>query len=250
GMPVTIVSETFARTVFPNEDPLGKLIRPGLMDGTALPPERVIIGVVGDVRGNDLASASTPEMYVPHSQCAAEEMTLVLRGNGTEESAFAAVGRVLQSIEKNVPLSQSYPMEHYLTAAIAQARLNSILMTIFAAVAVTLTAIGVYGIMAYTVVQRRHEIGIRLALGAQKLAVFQLILGQGMRLLGWALFIGGICTVFITRSFHWIGNGTTDNDVLTIASVAILLSAVALIACWLPARRAARLDPLTALGQR
>jgi ABC-type antimicrobial peptide transport system permease subunit len=123
-------------------------------------------------------------------------------------------------------------------------------MTIFAAVAVTLTAIGVYGVMAYTVVQRRHEIGIRLALGAQKVAVFRLILGKGVRLLVWALAAGGICTVFITRAFHWIGYGATKDEMTTIASVAILLSTVALIACWLPARRAARLDPLTALGQR
>jgi predicted permease len=248
--PVTIVNETFARTVFPNENPLGKLIRPGLADGTAPPFEREIIGVVGDVQGNDLATAPTPEMYLPHPQCAGEEMTLVLRGNGTEESAYAAIQRVLQSIDKNVPLSQSYPMEHYLAAALAQARLNSILMTIFAGVAVTLTAIGVYGVMAYTVVQRRHEIGIRLALGAQKLAVFQLILGEGMRLLGWALFAGGICTIVLTRSFHRLEFGATNNEMITIVSVAVLLSVVGLIACWLPARRAARLDPLTALGQR
>jgi putative ABC transport system permease protein len=141
-------------------------------------------------------------------------------------------------------------MEHYLAAAMAQARLNSTLMTIFAAVAIALTAIGVYGVMAYTVIQRRHEIGIRLALGAQNSAVFQLILGEGVRLLGWALLAGGICTAVVTRSLRWTGYGATDNEMITIGLVAILLSAVAVIACWLPARRAARLDPLAALGQR
>jgi putative ABC transport system permease protein len=246
---VVIVNETLARTIFPGEDALGKRIRPGLTDGAA-PPERQIVGIVGNVKGYDLVTNSTAEFYVPHPQCAGDDMSLVLRGTGDDESTIAAVQCVLSGLDKSVPLYQSHRMEHYHDAAVAQARLNSIMMTIFATVAIALTAIGVYGVMAYTVVQRRHEIGIRLALGAQKLAVFQLILGEGVRLLGWALLAGGVCTVMVTRSFRWTGYGATDNEMTMIGTVALLLSAVALVACWLPARRAARLDPLAALGQR
>ena len=248
--PVVIVNETLVRTTFPNDNPLGKRLRPGLTDGSAPPLEREIIGVVGDVKSDDLATESTPEFYLPHAQCASEDMTLVLRGNGPDESTLAAVQRILGSIDKGAPLYQSHRMEHYLAAAMAQARLNSTLMTIFATVAIALTAIGVYGVMAYTVIQRRHEIGIRLALGAQKPAVFQLILGEGVRLLGWALLAAGICTAVVTRSLRWTGYGATGDEMITIGLVALLLSAVAMIACWLPARRAARLDPLAALGQR
>ena len=246
--PVAIVNETFARTIFPNENPIGKRITPGLTDGAAPPLEREIIGLVGDVKGQDLTTDNL-EAYLPHPQCAAEDMTLVLRGTGSDEATVAAVKRVVAGMEKNVPVYQVHRMQHYLAAAVAQARLNSILMTIFAGVAVTLTAIGVYGVMAYSVVQRRHEIGIRLALGAQRFAVIHLILGQGMRLLGWSLFAGGLCTAVVMRSFRLTGYAA-DNEMLTIGSVAMLLSLVALVACWLPARRAADLDPLTALGQR
>lgn len=248
--PVVIVNETLARTIFLDDEPLGKRIRPGLADGSAPPPEREIIGVVGDVKGDDLATDSFAEFYLPHSQCASEDMTLVLRGNAPDETTLTAVQRVLSSIDKSAPLYQSEPMDHYLAATLAQARLNSALMTIFAAVAIALTAIGVYGVMAYTVVQRRHEIGIRLALGAQRRGVFNLILGEGVRLLGWALVTGGICTAVVTRSLRWTAQGAPDHEMTTIGLVGIFLSAVALVACWLPARRAARLDPLAALGQR
>jgi putative ABC transport system permease protein len=141
-------------------------------------------------------------------------------------------------------------MEHHLAATVAQERLNSILMAIFATVAITLSAIGVYAVMAYSVAQRRHEIGIRLALGAQKVAVFRLILGRGVRLLGWSLLAGGLCTFIVTRVLRPTAHIVSINNALTTASVAILLSTVALVACWLPARRAAAVDPLTALGQR
>ncbi len=247
--PVVIINETLARTIFPNEDPIGKRIRPGLTDGAAPPMEREIIGIVGDVKGEDLAK-DLMEVYLPHPQCAGGDMTLVLRGTGSDELTLTAVRRVVNGMGKTVPVYQVYRMQHYLAAAVAQARLNSILMGIFAAVAVTLTAIGVYGVMAYSVVQRRHEIGIRLALGAQKFTVIHLILGQGMRLLAWSLVAGGLGTAIVMRSFRLSGYGATGNEMLTIGSVAMLLSLVALVACWLPARRAADLDPLTALGQR
>jgi putative ABC transport system permease protein len=247
--PVVIVNETLARKFFPKEKALGKRIRPGLIDGSGPPPEREIIGIVGDVNGDD-PSDPMPAVYLPHPQCVAEEMTLVLRGDGSARSLFAAARRVVSGLDQNVAFYETYPMEHYLAATVAQERLNSILMGIFATVAITLTAIGVYGVMAYSVAQRRHEIGIRLALGAQKRAVFRLILGQGVRLLGWSLLAGGLCTLMVTRFLRATAHMGSDNNAVTTASVAILLSAVALVACWLPARRAAGVDPLTALGQR
>jgi putative ABC transport system permease protein len=206
--------------------------------------------VVGDVKSDDLASVPMPAVYLPHPQCAASDMVLVVRGEGPADSLVATLQQVVREIDAAVPVSQSHRMEHYLAASVAQVRLSSILMTIFALVAVTLTGVGVYGVMAYSVAQRRHEIGIRLALGAQKLAVFRLILAQGLRLLGWSLLVGGVCTAVLIRWLQTAAAIAPGSELFTVASAALVVFGVALIACWWPARSAAAVDPLIALGQR
>jgi putative ABC transport system permease protein len=246
-----IVNEALARSVFPNEEPLGKRIRPGLTDGSAGPAEREIVGVVSDVRGDDPATAPRPTVYLPHPQCAAGDMTIVFRETGpSSDSTVAMIKQRAREIDPAVPVYQSYRMEHYLAASLARVRLSSILITIFALTALILTGVGIYGVMAYSVAQRRHEIGIRLALGAQKAAVFRLILGQGLRLLQWSLLAGAICTAVFIPSLQSIMSISSGSEFVTILCVAFVIFVVAFLACWWPARRAAGVDPLIALGQR
>jgi len=245
-----IISEALARSVFPNENPIGKRIRPGLSDGTGMPADREIVGLVADIKSGDLTAPTLPAVYLPHPQCAAGEMTLVIRSDAPIEAISATVKDVVRRIDLAVAVDEAIPMEHYLDASLAQVRLSSILMTIFACTALVVTGVGVYGVMAYSVAQRRHEIGIRLALGAQKLTVFRLILGQGLRLLGWSLLAGGICAAILIRGLQSTARIAVGNEFATIFSVAAVIFSVALVACWWPARRGAAVDPLVALGQR
>jgi hypothetical protein len=245
-----IISAALAQSIFPNEDPLGKRITPGLTDGGGLPAEREVVGIVGDIKTGDLASPGMPAVYLPHPQCAAGDMTMVVRGSAPIEGIAATIKDIVRRLDLAVAVDETVPMEHYLAASVAQVRLSSILMTIFAFTALVLTGVGVYGVMAYSVAQRRHEIGIRLALGAQKLAVFRLILGEGLRLLGWSLLAGGICTAVLIRGLQSATPIASGNELATIFAVAAVIFSVALIACWWPARRGAAVDPLVALGQR
>ena len=246
--PVAIINETLARTHFPNENPLGKRITPGVsVAGTLI--EREIIAVVGDVRPNSLLAERRAEIYVPHAQCSTYQLSLVLRSEGAGESVVSELMEQLAAIEQ-LPLSDIGTVEDKLDAAIAQPRLSSALLSLFAFIAVVLTAIGVYGVASYSAAQRRHEIGIRLAFGAQRLAVVRLVVADGLRLIGLAVVGGGICSVATVPLLTRFTQGTVTADAGIIVLVALLISAVAFVACWLPARRAAGLDPLVALGQR
>lgn len=249
GKQVVIINDTLARTYFPNEDPLGKWIRPGLTD-SGVTPEREIIGVVGDVKGAGLATEQRAEVYIPHPQCASSNMTLVVRSDVALEPLIQALRRVVQEMDGQAPLCAISPMEDYLAADIAQPRLNSGLLATFAAVAVLLSAIGVYGVTSYSVMQRRHEIGIRLALGAQKLAVFRLVVSEGVRLILWSVIAGSVVAFCATPLLRGFGYGSGGNESSTIVAVMLLLITVGCVACGLPAHRAAGDDPLAAIGQR
>ena len=248
--PTVIINETLARNAFPNENALGKRIRPGLSDGAGMPPEREIVGIVGNIKNDQLAGAPLAAVYLPHPQCSSGEMTIVVRSGADDEAIDVTMKDIVRRLDPAVPVDPSVRMEHYLAASVAQVRLSSILMTIFALTAVVLTGVGVYGVMAYSVAQRRHEIGIRLALGAQKLAVFRLILGEGLRLLGWSLLAGAMCAAILIRVLQSTTPVAAGTEFVTIGSVAVVIFVVALIACWWPAQRAATVDPLMALGQR
>jgi putative ABC transport system permease protein len=245
-----IISEALARSAFPNENPLGKRIRPGVIDGGGAPPEREIVGIVGDINSEDAGVAPKPTVYLPHPQCAASDMCVVIKVNGSTDSIVSTLEYVIYGINERAPVYQPHPLEHYLAATIAQVRLSSILMTIFAIVALVLTGIGVYGVMAYSVTHRRHEIGIRLALGAQKIAVFRLIVGEGLRVIACSVICGALCAFAATRFLERVIDGGNDGVVVTIVLVGGLLAFVALLACWVPAQRAAGMDPLAAIGQR
>jgi putative ABC transport system permease protein len=248
--PVVIINETLARTFFPNENPIGRRIKPGLDDHGDV-REREIIGVVGDVKADRFATEQAAEVYVPFPQCVSLELSLLIRSNGEESAALLErVRDVAAFLDKEVPFFDAGTLEEHLEMVLAQPRLNSTLLAAFALVAIVLTAIGVYGVMAYSVTQRRHEIGIRLALGAQRSAISQLVLREGTRLILYSVCAGSVVSVFALSHLGHFVQQPLGNSFRTTAFVAGLVGLVALLACWLPARRAAPQDPLAAIAQR
>lgn len=248
-----IVNETLARQTFPNESALGKRILPGLSDGIRPPQEREIIGVVGDVASRDPSRPPMPAVYLPHSQCAAGDLTILIREDGFLGSLdwmTATVKDLAGQMDPSAPVGESVPVDRYLAESLARARLSSIIMAIFAVTAVILTGIGVYGVMAYSVAQRTHEIGIRLAFGAQKRAIFGLIVGHGLKLILYALPCGAVLTLITTRFLRTVAPAPDSGGLITTAFVAVFLTIIGIIACWFPAHKAASVDPLRAIGQR
>ena len=244
---VVIVNETLARTSFPNEDAIGKRITPQISMDPGEPREREIIGVVADVKFNKLSSENKAELYMPQTQAPLGGMTIVARSEMKPEALLPALRQTVESLDKDLPLYQTRPMEQYIAAAVAQPKLNMTLLAFFAGVAVVLTGVGIYGVMAYSVAQRTQEIGIRIALGAQKFDVLRLIVGQGLRLVSLAMVLGLIAAFMLTKSLGSLLYGVGATDLATLGSVAAVLASIAVVACWLPARRASGVDPMTAL---
>jgi putative ABC transport system permease protein len=246
--PVVVVNETFAKKYFPNESPLGKRIRLAISADGDPAPMREIIGLVADTRSKNPSLAPEPEAYLHIPQVpAVGSFTLVLRAPGDPQNLTAAIREIIAKLDRNVPVSQVRTLDDYLSRTLDQSRFNSLLLGVFAGVALSLTAVGLYGVVAYAVSQRTQEIGIRLALGAQTRDVLKLVLGQGLGLvlIGLALGLAGasLATRFMTSLLFGVGPA----DPLTFAGIALLLTIVASLACWIPARRATKVDPLTAL---
>ncbi|MDQ6911584.1 MAG: ABC transporter permease [Verrucomicrobiota bacterium] len=244
---VVIVNESLVRQYFPNEDPIGKHITPQVSLDVREPIEREIVGVVGDVKAGKLTSANMPELYLPHTQASGGSMTIVARTQMEPQAVLPSLRGAVESLNKDLPLYETRTMQQYIDRAVAQPRLNMTLLIVFAGVAIVLTAVGIYGVMAYSVAQRTQEIGIRMALGAQRLDVLRLIVGQGARLVVLAMIIGVAAAFAMTRSIASLLYGVAATDFPTLFSVAFLLALIALLACWLPARRASGIDPITAL---
>ena len=245
--PVCIINETLARKYFPGEDPLGKRIKPTLSVDNNPPPMREIVGVVGDVKHRNLSAESGPEVYVPHAQVPFSTMAVIVRTETEPQSITAAVQREVRSLDKDLPLINVRTLDEYVSTSVERPRFNTLLLGIFAAVALILTAVGLYGVLAYTVAQRTHEIGIRMALGAQTRNVLRLVIGQGMLLALIGIGTGLAVAWMVTRLLASLLYGISARDPVTFAGVALLLSAVALLACYIPARRATRVDPVIAL---
>jgi putative ABC transport system permease protein len=246
--PVVIITETLARQFFPNEEPLGKRIKPGINtiegDKTTM---REIIGVVGDVRNRALNTEPKPAYYVPQTQVPFDQMVMVVKTTGEPHSLIPAATKQVAAMDPDIPVFGVKTMEEYLSASVAAPRFSTTLLSIFAAVALVLTVVGLYGVMSYSVAQRTNEIGIRLALGAQSRDVLVMIVKQGSLLIGFGLVIGLAGAYALTRLIASLLFGITAKDPFTFASVAVLLGAVALLACYVPAWRATKVDPMEAL---
>jgi predicted permease len=247
ALPVAIVSESFAKQYFPGEEPVGKRITVnGSMD-PGKPPAREIVGVVADMHLISLRLPPKPQIYLPHQQFAIQSMSVFVRSQIDPHSMTTALDGTIAKIDKDVPVYRTRTLADYMSQSIAQPRLNAMLVGLFAGIALLLAAAGIFGVMSYAVTQRTQEIGIRLALGAQRSDVLRLIFSEGMRLVVIGVVVG-VALIFALRSLMGsllYGIGATDP--LTIASVIILLGAVALLACWWPARRASVVDPVIAL---
>jgi predicted permease len=241
---VAIINETFARRHFPDEDPIGKRIK--ISDGDKNPRE--IVGIVKDLKQSEWTAAPKPEMYLSHSQAAAPQyMTLVVRSDSDPLKLAASVENEVWAIDKNLPVSEIRSMEDVIADSVGQQRFNMLLLGIFASVALLLSVVGIYGVMSYMVTQRTHEIGIRLALGAQVSDVFKLVVGQGMTLVLIGIALGLIGAFAVTRVLSSLLYGVSTTDPLTFIGVSLLLSAIAFIACLIPARKATKVDPMVAL---
>jgi putative ABC transport system permease protein len=244
---VVIVNETFAKRHFPNENPISKHVKPGIaLEGE--PVWREIVGVVKDVKHRQsLGRDYEPEYYLPHAQMPINSMNLIVRTTNDPRSLARSLQHEVQSLDRDIPVFRIKTLEQYLGVAVAQPKFNALLLGLFAGLALLLTAIGLYGVMAYSVIQRAQEIGIRIALGAQTGDVLKMVLRQGLKLTALGLLIGLAAAYALTRYMQSLLFGVKATDPWTFAAIALLLVAVALLACWVPARRATKVDPMVAL---
>ena len=240
-----IISETLARRYFPNLDPLGRRMMFGF------PPDdnvsREIVGIVGDVRDAALSRKPGPMMYVPFAQAPLYGAEVVVRSSLSSSSVAAGIREAVRSIDKNLPVTDIEPLNDALGKSISQERFRTFLLGSFSAIALVLAAVGIFGVMSYSASQRTREIGIRMALGAGRGEVLRLILGQGMKLALFGLGIGVVAALLLTRLMSSLLYSVSATDPVTFASVTIILLSVALTACYIPARRAMRVDPMVAL---
>ncbi|MGC1486127.1 MAG: ABC transporter permease [Candidatus Acidiferrum sp.] len=249
GQPlVAVVNETFVKQFFPQDNPLGAR----LDWARSKPPHQwmTIVGVVQDVKYWGLNQPVDPAVYAPFSQ--SDEpwrrwMTLAIRTPGPSNTVVDEVKQQVWSLDRQIPVSDIQSMNGLMAESLAQQRFNMLLLGLFAALALVLSAVGIYGLMAYAVSQRTHEIGVRIAVGAQQREVLRLIVGGGARLTIFGILIGIAAALGLTHLMASLLFEVTPTDPETFAAVAVMLAAVALVACYIPARRATRVDPMIAL---
>ena len=240
---VVLINETLARRFFPDENAIGKRLHLGL---NGIHGE--IVGIVGDVRDRHLDTEPIPEYYVPYQQAPVGTMSLVVRARTDDPASLAAPLRaVVQGLDKDLPLYQGRPMEQLVAASVARQRFSMTLLAAFAGLALALAAVGIFSVMSFLVALRTHEIGIRMALGAQPRDILRLITGEGMKLALAGVIVGLIASLALTRLMRSLLFGVSATDPLTFTLIAILLIWVTLLACYIPARRATKVDPLVAL---
>src|SRR2546422_344814 len=236
-----VIDDAAAVSYFPGQDPLGQAITfGGGRTGT-------VLGVVGNTRQEYLHTAAPPHIYELLASHPAPYLKVLARIAGDPAGAVGALRQSIRGLDPDVPIERVAPLSAWMGDAIASQRLYAVLLAIFAAIALAVAATGVYGIAAYSVARRRHEIGIRIALGARRRAVLELIVGRGMALTLGGVGVGGLATIFATRVLKDYLFEVGSRDPLVLGSVGLLLVATALVASYLPARRATQVDPMVAL---
>jgi len=245
GMPeVLVVTEAFVKRFFPGEDPIGRRL---VFDGPDKTP-REIVGVVGDVKRKGLDADTQPEVYVSYLQRPDRRLNVLLKTDLRDAGQLIQPARAaVKAFDPDQIIWRTQTLDQLLSTSVAPRRFNMFLLGIFAAVALVLAAVGLYGVMSYSVSWRTHEIGIRMALGAKRANVLRLVVRQGMTMALIGLAIGLVGAFSLSRVLKSLLYGVSSTDPLTFAIVSVVLLAVALLACLLPARRATRVDPLVAL---
>ena len=245
--PVIIINDRLARKYFPGENPIGKHIRPGLSDGTVKASMREVVGVAGNVKDEGLTPDAAPRYYLPWEQAVITAPTLVIRAAGDPTNLIAALRAQVSDMDRQVPLYRAGTLEGSIYRAAARPRFQTLLLTSFAVMALLLCAVGLYAVLSYMVVQRSAEIGVRMALGAQRADVLRLILGRGLLLATAGVAIGLGAAVLLTNYMASMLYTIRPLDPVTFAGVTAILLLVSLIASTVPAYRAARLDPMKTL---
>jgi len=254
---VAIINAAMAKKYWPKDDPIGQIIVIGKGMGPQFEdPPRQIVGIVGSVRENGLKNEGVGVMYIPQSQVPEGITTLAnsviplswsIRTAAEPLSQRMAVERALHLVDGQMPVSRVRTMEQVISETVSRQRFNMVLLGIFAGVALLLAALGIYGVMSYSVQQRTQEIGIRMALGASRGRMLSLVMGQGMKLAGIGVGLGLALAYGATRLLASLLFGVKASDPLTFAAVAGILTAAALLAAYIPARRATTVDPAVAL---
>jgi predicted permease len=246
--PTTVVNETLAKKYFPNEDPLGKRLQTGFDHPDGKPAQwREIVGVVADVKRLGVAETPQPEYYIPFGQAVITAPYLALRVEGDPASYAGEVSQAVASLDKELPVYRVRTLDENVANASAQPRFQTLLLTGFAAIALLLAAIGLYAVLSYMVAQRTHEIGLRMALGAQRGSVLQMILRRGVSLALIGVALGIAISALLTRFLASLLYGVTPLDAATFISVSAILLTVSAMASLVPAARAASLDPMKTL---
>jgi putative ABC transport system permease protein len=243
-----LINDTLARRYFGDEDPIGKRMNLG---DTQNPAWNTVIGIVRDTRHESLGADPYPQMYAVNTQASQRSMALVARVAADPGAMIASVRSTVAELDSSLALNNARTMDQVIAQSVARPRFNMLLMSLFAVLALLLAAIGIYGVMAYSVAQRTQEIGIRMALGANAPAILGMVLRQGLRLTVAGIGIGLLGAFLVTRLIAGLLSGLLykvgASDPWTFASIAIVLAAVAVLACLVPARRAMRIDPMNAL---
>jgi predicted permease len=245
--PAVVVNEALIRKYYPNEDPLGRLVYMGSPENRLF-HQAPIVGVVSDTRDVGLGTAPLPTVYIPLAVMPTwHSMSYVLRTAQEPTSLTAAARRVIHELDPALPVQDIRTMDDVVAAAVAPARWSSALLGVFAGVALTIAVLGVFGVLSFIVTQRTRELGIRIALGAGPGQVRRLVVGRGLALVAAGIFVGLLGSIAMTRFMGSLLYGVTATDPITYLAVAALLASAALVASYLPARRATRVDPILAL---
>jgi putative ABC transport system permease protein len=245
--PVVIVNQALARRFFPNQNPIGKHVRPGIGSGPGEPPMREIVGIVADVKQSDPGGVAAPEIDAPLAQVRITPMFIVARTALPPQSMVAPARRRIASLDRTTPIYHAETLDQYFADSVAAPRFITLLLTGFAGLALLLASVGIYGVISYIAVDRTHEIGIRLALGARKSEILRIVIGKGLAPALAGLAIGIAAALKLTRVISSLLYGMSPTDPWTFAAVSLILMAVALLACYIPARRAASIDPMISL---
>jgi len=240
---VAVINEGFARTYWPNQDPLGRRFKRNGADS----PWITVVGVIANARTESLAEAEVPQIYLSLYQSASRRLAIFLRGHMDAAAIPDEVREQVQAVDPTLPISGSQTLDETVSASLSERRFSMEIVALFALTALLLAGLGIYGVISYIVSERTHEIGIRIALGAQNRSILRMVMRQGLGLAIAGAAVGLFGALIVSHSMAGLLYGVRPTDPLTFAGVALLLIAVALLACYIPARRAVRVDPLVAL---